>query len=76
MDVQVVYDNEGQVIAVAVPLPPAYDFMTPRSGAVASDGQQVAVLALPAEAAELSLSEISDRLRVNQEGAPRLEARS
>jgi hypothetical protein len=76
MDVQVLYDNEGQVIAVAVPLPPAYDFTTPRSGAVASEGQQSAVLALPDGFADLSLGEISDRLRVNTEGEPRLEASS
>ena len=76
MDVQVVYDNEGQVIAVAVPLPPSYDFTTPRSGAVASDGQQVAVLPLPEAMTGLSLSEISDRLRVDTEGAPRLQASS
>jgi len=76
MDVQVVYDNEGQVIAVAVPLPPAYDFTTPQSGAVASDGQQVAALPLPQGFTDLSFSEIVDRLRVNVEGAPRLEASS
>lgn len=76
MDVQVVYDDDGQVIAVAVPLPPAYDFSTPRSGVTAAEGQRVAALAVPEEFADLRLDELSDRLRVNVAGTPRLEARS
>jgi hypothetical protein len=36
----------------------------------------MAALAVPQELADLRLDELSDRLRVNLEGTPRLEARS
>jgi hypothetical protein len=76
MKLHVVYDNEGQIIALSAPLPPAYDFATPNSGAMASEGQQVADVELPDEFASMSLGDLSERLQVTLDGAPSLQARS
>jgi hypothetical protein len=64
MKVHVVYDKDGQIISLGVPLPQAYDFSGPKSGAHAMPGQQVAELEIPAEASDLGIIELSKRLHV------------
>ena len=76
MKVHVVYDAKGEVIAMGVPLPPAYDFSGPKSGATALDDQHVGQMEVPAELYGLSLHELAERVQVNTKEKPhRLAAR-
>jgi hypothetical protein len=76
MKVHVVYDTKGEVVAMGVPLPPAYDGSQPKSGPMALDEQHVAELQVPPELTHLSLVELSERIRVDTtEKAHRLVAK-
>jgi hypothetical protein len=70
MKVHVVYDQNGAIVALGVPLPPNYDRSHPRSGAVAGEGQQVATLEVPEELAEAPVSELGRRLVVDTSRRP------
>jgi hypothetical protein len=70
MKVHVVYDEEGEVIAMGVPLPPAYDFSGPRSGPMALENQQVAEMQVPPDLTGLSLAELSQRISVDTKEKP------
>jgi hypothetical protein len=77
MNAHVVYDSDGKILALGVPLPPAYDLSQPRSGAMALPGQQVAELEVPRELVHLRLVELAQRLRVDtSEAVHRLTAQS
>jgi hypothetical protein len=76
MKVHVVYDTKGEVIALGVPLPPAYDLSQPRSGPMALPEQHVAQLEVPPELTDLGIVELSQRLRVDTKEKPhRLSAK-
>ena len=70
MKVHVVYDKNGEVVGLGVPLPPRYDFTGPRSGPVAGPDQHVAQLDVPSELAEVGIIELSQRLRVDTNATP------
>lgn len=65
MQVHVVYNDDGAIVALGVPLPPNYDRSQPRSGAMALEGQQVATLEVPEEFTEASVRELGSKLRVD-----------
>jgi hypothetical protein len=70
MKVHVVYDDDGAIAALGVPLPPNYDRSQPRSGAMALEGQRVATLEVPEELAEASVRELGSMLRVDVSRRP------
>lgn len=70
MKVHVVYDRNGAIVALGVPLPPNYDRSQPRSGATALDGQQVATLDVPEQLAEAPVHELARKLTVDVSRTP------
>jgi len=68
MKVHVVYDGQGNIISVGVPLPPSYDLRGPGFGPEAQQGQHAAELEVPEEHAGLRLIELAERLQVDTRG--------
>lgn len=62
--VHIVYDKDGKIISVGVPLPRTQDFRGPLFGPKASEGQHAAYIEVPLEHSEMSLSEFSSKLKV------------
>ena len=63
--VHVVYDREGNIIAVGVPRPPQFDFSGPAFGPQPSKDQHAAELEVPSEHADLHLAHFSQKLKVD-----------
>jgi hypothetical protein len=63
--IHVVYDGEGKIISVGVPLPPRFDFSGPAFGPQAGEGQHTAELEVPSEHESLQLAHISRHLKVD-----------
>jgi hypothetical protein len=64
----VVFDKHGNIVSAGYldrPAPEAYDYLTPRFGPVAGDGQTVAELEVPEEYAKLPLTDLVERLQVD-----------
>lgn len=70
MRLHVVYDAEGEVVALGLPLPPAYDGSQPKSGPMALPDQHVGHLRVPEELEHLDLGELATRVRVDTESQP------
>jgi len=65
MKVHVLYDKQGNVISVGVPLPLSYDFRGPAFGPKAAEDQHAGEFEVPEEYAMLKLPEFADKLRVD-----------
>jgi hypothetical protein len=74
---QVIYTDAGEIVALGIPLPPAYDHSQPRSGPHVREGQRVADFEIPAELDYVDVVELSRRLHVDTSSkAHALKARS
>ena len=62
---QVIYTDTGEIVALGIPLPPAYDRSQPRSGPHVREGQRVADFEIPAELDHVDVAELSRRLHVD-----------
>ena len=68
MKCHAVLDEKGQIVAagyVELPEPEAYDYLSPRCGPMAEDGQTVVELEVPEEYAKLPLTDFIERLQVD-----------
>jgi hypothetical protein len=63
--VHVVYDRDGNIAAIGVPLPPRFDFSGPAFGPQAGKDQHTAELEVPSEHAELQLAQLGQHLKVD-----------
>lgn len=68
MKVHVLYDKQGNVISVGVPLPVSYDFRGPAFGPKAGEGQHAGEFDVPEEHAQLELSRFAEKLKVDVQG--------
>jgi hypothetical protein len=63
--VHVIYDRDGNIIAVGAPLPPRFDFSGPAFGPQAGPDQHTAELEVPSEHLDLQLAHFSQKLKVD-----------
>jgi hypothetical protein len=63
--VHVIYDRDGNIIAVGAPLPPRFDFSGPAFGPQAGPDQHTAELEVPSEHIDLQLAHFSQKLKVD-----------
>jgi hypothetical protein len=63
--IHVIYDREGNIVSVGVPLPPRFDFRGPAFGPQAGEGQHTAELEVSPEHENLQLTQLSERLKVD-----------
>lgn len=63
--IHVVYDRDGNIAGIGVPLPQRFDFSGPAFGPQAGEGQHAAELEVPSEHAETQLAQLSQRLKVD-----------
>jgi len=68
MKVHVLYDKQGKIISVGVPLPPSYDFRGPAFGTQAGEGQHSGEFDVPEEHAQSNLAQFADKLKVDVQG--------
>ena len=68
MKYHVVFDRDGNIVSAGYqdrPEPEVYDYLTPRFGPVAEDGQTIAELEIPDEYAKLSLTDFVEQVQVD-----------
>jgi hypothetical protein len=79
MKCQVVFDKHGSIVSVRhldLPVPEVYDYLAPRFGPIAGEGQTVAELKVPDLFEGLTLTDLVARLNVDvQAKQPSLVAR-
>jgi hypothetical protein len=68
MKAHIVYDRQGNVISMGVPLPQSYDFRGPAFGPHARDGQLVGEFDVPEEHAQLQITDLVNKLKVDVQG--------
>ena len=65
MKVHVLYDKQGNVASVGVPLPLSYDSRGPQFGPDPAEDQHAAEFEVPEEFAQLPLHHFADKLKVD-----------
>jgi len=68
MKVHVLYDKQGKVISVGVPVPRSYDMRGPSFGTKASEGQHAGEFEVPEEHTQTELVHFADRVKVDVQG--------
>jgi hypothetical protein len=68
MKVHVLYDKQGKVVSVGVPLPRTDDFRGPEFGTQPNEGQYAGEFEVPEEHAQTGLVHFADKMKIDVQG--------